>query len=215
MKTLVIAAHSDDEVLGMGGTIPKLENVDILILSGGLTSRLNFIENSYSLQEAAMKAGKLLNVNNLYIEKLPDQRFDNLDFLDLVQLIESYIKKIKPDIIYTHDYLDLNLDHRLTYQAVLTACRPMPNACVNEIYTFEIPSSSEWNFGQVFIPNTFVNITDTIKYKLEALQYYDSEMRKFPHPRSYEGIENLAKQRGSQVGCEYAEAFKLIRRIVT
>jgi len=139
---------------------------------------------------------------------------DSVDLLDIVKIVEKFINIYQPEIIYTHHSGDLNIDHRLTYQAVMTATRPMQDQCVKEIYTFEIPSSTEWSFDYSFKPNIFVDISDMIDLKLQALNCYESEMREFPHPRSPEAIRVNALRWGSVVGCNYTEAFCLVRKVI-
>jgi len=131
-------------------------------------------------------------------------------------MIEGYVNHLKPDIIYTHHYGDLNIDHRRTFEAVLTACRPVGEYSVREIYTFETPSSTEWNFNgknNVFYPNVFVDIEDTIDDKLKAMACYQTELREYPHPRSLEALKIIASRWGTVVGKKYVEAFELIRKV--
>lgn len=223
---LVIAAHPDDEVLGCGGTLAKYvnegHNVSVMILGEGLTSR--DIKRQWAkrrgglrlLKRQAKKANDLLGVKDISMYDLPDNRFDTVALLDIVKLIERQILKTKPEIIFTHTNCDLNIDHVITHQAVLTATRPMPGCIVKELYAFEIPSSTEWafqRFGHVFRPNVFVDITDTLNRKIKAMMIYESELRKFPHPRSDGAMTALAKYRGSTAGIEAAEAFELMRKI--
>jgi LmbE family N-acetylglucosaminyl deacetylase len=137
--------------------------------------------------------------------------------LDMVQPLETVINEFKPSMIYTHHGSDLNVDHRLTHQAVLTACRPQPNGLVTRILAFEVPSSTEWSsasIGAPFMPNWFVNISAVIDKKMAALASYGEELRPFPHARSVEGVQALAMLRGSSCGVEAAEAFMLVREIV-
>ena len=189
-----------------------------MILAEGITSRGNkednFFEELKQLQLTATKANKLLGVSNIEFSNLPDNRMDSVDLLDIVKIIERFINIYQPEIIYTHHFGDLNIDHQLTHQAVMTATRPMINQCVKEIYTFEIPSSTEWSFNYSFKPNVFIDISNTIELKLQALNYYESEMREFPHPRSSEAIKVIAQRWGSVVGCNMAEAFCLIRKVI-
>lgn len=217
-KILIIAAHPDDEILGAGGTINKYykneDSVHCLILGEGETSRGEDNQNEKLLElhrqgrESAMKIG----IDYLYFEKLPDQKFDSIDFLDIVKVIEKYIKQVEPDIVYTHYENDLNLDHRLTYQAVMTACRPCNDLCPKEIYCFEVLSSTEWQLeGEKFKPNVYVDIESEIEEKINALKEYKSELRDYPHSRSVEGVKILAQYRGLECNKKFAEAFKLIR----
>jgi LmbE family N-acetylglucosaminyl deacetylase len=224
-KVLVVAAHADDEVLGCGGTISRHvddgDQVAILFLADGEGSRFDVTEqhekeNSFR-ELSARTASKVLGVNDVFFERFPDNRMDSIDLLDVVKKIEYYIESISPDTVYTHHYGDLNLDHRLTHQAVMTACRPQPNFSVSSILCFEVQSSTEWQTpsqNTYFIPNWFVNITNYVKTKHKALSQYANEMHKFPHARSFETVECLNKWRGSSVGVDAAEAFFLARHIL-
>ena len=223
-KILVIAAHPDDEVLGCGGTLAKHvkdgNQVFALILGEGITSRFTKNEIGFGCKELkALKnhitrAAKILKVKKTYLFDLPDNRFDSRELLDIIKLVEKVKNEVKPDVIYTHNRTDLNIDHRITFDAVLTACRPLQEETVKEIYSFEVPSSTEWNFPHSFQPTVYVDIADTMKTKTAAMKAYKSEVRKWPHPRSEEAIVTLAKKRGCEVGLFFAEAFELIRKII-
>ncbi len=222
---MVVVAHPDDEVLGCGGTIAKYANnneIYVAILGEGVSSRYAQRGEArrnelLELQKQSRKAGKLLGAKENFFFNLPDNRFDTVPFLEIVKKIESIIVKVKPERIYTHHSGDLNIDHRITFQAVLTGTRPTGDCSVREIYAFEVPSSTEWSFqklGDVFTPNVFEDISRTIEVKLEALKMYESEIRKYPHPRSLRALNIIAQRWGIVVGKEYVEPFALIRRIV-
>lgn len=223
-KILIVAAHPDDEVLGCGGTIAKYakeKQIYIAILGEGISSRYNKRkevkrEELLDLQKQSQKAGKLLGAKENFFFGFPDNQFDTIPFLEIVKKIEEVIKKIKPEIIYTHHSGDLNIDHRITFQAVLTATRPTKDCPVKEIYSFEVLSSTEWSFQKIngtFLPNVFEDISLTINKKFKAMQTYKTEIRKFPHPRSKEAILSIAKRWGSVIGLKCTEAFELIRSI--
>lgn len=222
-RILVVAAHPDDEVLGCGGTMALLSaknEVYTLILGTGITSRSipekEKKENLKRIKGDAYRANKVLGVSEVFLEDFPDNKFDSVSLLDIVKTIEEKIREIKPTIIFTHHYGDLNIDHRITFDAVLAAARPIEGCPVRKIYTFEVLSSSEWNVQdakRIFTPNTYYNISETIQQKLESMKQYKSEIKQYPHPRSVEGIRIHAQKRGLEVGLEYAEAFNLIRHI--
>lgn len=216
-KILIIAAHPDDEVLGCFGTVARLieEGYEAytLILGEGKTSRGEGKEEILKLHQEIEKANKKIGIKEIFIESFPDNRFDSVDLLDIVKVVSDIKDKIKPDIVFTHYENDLNIDHRITYQAAITATRPMQNESVKEIYSFEILSSTEWNYPLSFFPDTFFDISDTIDFKIEAMREYDSELCQCPHPRSLKGIELNAKYWGMRVGIRYAESFKTIRAI--
>ena len=221
---LVVVAHPDDEVLGCGGTIARLtqeHDVQVVILGEGITSRYEQrgkAEKSTlaQLQRDAEGVAALLGIKSVTFGDLPDNRFDELPLLEVVKRVEQLVENHQPHIIYTHHPGDLNIDHLITFRAVLTATRPMPGCPVREIYACEIPSSTEWAFQQFhrpFQPNVFVDRTASMEQKIQALQEYQSEVRSFPHPRSPEALMAIARRWGSVIGVEYAEAFELIRSV--
>lgn len=214
IRVLVIAAHPDDEILGSGGTIRKLINegsevVTVLIAKGRK-------EEEHHMQKFTSLANSQLGVKEVIRLQHPNLLLDTLPLHEITKEIEALLNEYMPDIIFTHHYGDLNQDHQVAFQAVITAARPLPRKKPIEILCYETVSSSEWTpstFDQTFKPTYFVDITDTIDDKLQALKHYHMEMRSFPHPRSYEGIQYLARVRGMTVGVDYAEAFEIIRRV--
>ena len=223
---LIIVAHPDDEVLGCGGSMAKWSqggnDVHVLIMVEGITSRDKSRDrvtrqNELShLAQSAKKAGKILGVQSVELLDYPDNRMDSVDLLDVVKTIEKYVEKLKPEVVMTHHAGDLNIDHQITHQAVITACRPQPGQTVKRILSFEVPSATQWQsptIGNPFVPNWFEDISESLDLKMEALRAYQSEMREWPHPRSLRAVEHLARWRGALVGCEVAEAFMLNRFI--
>lgn len=219
---LVVAAHPDDELLGVGGTIRRLVNegaiANAVILAEGITSRANRREEAdmnqlVNLRMDAKKASEIVGYSSIELYEFPDNRMDSIDLLDVIKVVSRCVEKYKPDIIFTHHHGDLNIDHRKTCEAVLTACRPSENSIVKWIYAFETPSSTEWNYeyAEPFTPNFFVNITDTITSKIDGMACYESESAQMPHPRSEEALRALAGYRGASSGFAYAEAFSLLR----
>ena len=227
MTTLVVVAHPDDEVLGCGASIYKWatggDDVHVLILAQGITSRDSNLESNVDsaaldkLAKAARVASKILAVSSISLHDFPDNCMDTVQFLDIVKTIETFVNELAPNVVVTHHAGDLNIDHRITHNAVLTACRPLPNCFVKRILCFETPSSTEWQspgFNQPFTPNWFENVSQSIDFKLKALEAYESEMRDWPHSRSIESDQNLSRWRGASVGVDAAEAFMLIRQTV-
>lgn len=225
MNVLVVAAHPDDEVLGVGGVMARHieagDRVAVLILGEGISSRYPKRELAKphefeTLKKASKKALAALGVKEVTFGDFPDNRFDSIDLLDLVKCIENVKKKYKPAVIYTHHDGDLNIDHALTARAVITATRPVKTETVKKIYAFEILSSSEWNFQRsaaAFKPNCYFDITKHLGRKIKAFSAYESEKGGDLHPRSERGIRLLAEYRGIQVGMKACEAFELVREI--
>lgn len=225
MNILVVAAHPDDELLGCGGTAARLSreghSVYMSILGEGITSRHKAraeAEGSAleSLRAASQRVADLIGAKDLSMHGLPDNRFDSVALLEVIKIVEELVARWRPEAVYTHHAGDLNVDHRVLSQAVLTATRPMEGHPVRDVYMFEIASSTEWAFQQLapgFRPNVFVDISATLATKLEGMRQYESEIRTFPHPRSSEALTAIARRWGSVAGCKAAEAFELVRSI--
>jgi LmbE family N-acetylglucosaminyl deacetylase len=220
-RVAVIAAHPDDEVLGCGGTIRRHtlagDEVWTVILADGEGSRDAAGKEAVAAREVAMRAAaEILGIRHHATHRLPDNRLDAMPLLDLIKIVEAHIREIAPAVVYTHHAGDLNVDHRCVNQAVLTACRPQPGIAVRRIAFFEIPSSTEWQMpssAAAFTPNHFVDIGATLDAKMAALKAYCGEMRRWPHARSYEAVEHLARWRGATIGCTAAEAFVIGRDV--
>jgi len=226
MNVLVVAAHPDDEILGCGGTLARHvaegDRVQAVILAEGATARggsrdeLADAADIEVLRLSACAAAKAIGAEPPRFEGLPDNRLDGLDRLDIIKRVETAFADLQPAVIYTHFGGDLNIDHRITSEAVLAACRPLPNATVHAVYAFETVSSTEWAPASAVIgfqPTHFVDIAAYLQNKREALGCYDTEMRAFPHSRSIEALDALARWRGASVGREAAEAFMLLREV--
>src|SRR5579872_2630632 len=227
MTILIVAAHPDDEVLGCGGTIARYaaegHDVDIAILGEGITSRQGHRDASAAsadlrkLQADARAAAAALGARTVLFGGLPDNRFDSVPLLDVVKQVEAWVSAVRPSAIYTHHPGDLNIDHGVTFRAVLTATRPGASAVtVPDVYAFEVPSSTEWSFQRIeppFHPSVFVEITAGLERKIAAMEAYESERRAAPHPRSPDVLRAVAARWGSVAGVANAEAFELIRSL--
>jgi len=223
---LVVAAHPDDEVLGCGGWMARMADegwhVHVLILAEGATSRMpsrdrgGVGEALSELAKSAKLAGQILGARSVHLEDFADNRMDGVELLDVVKRIEQEVERVRPQRVLTHHLGDVNVDHAVIHQAVAAACRPLPGSSVRELLYFEVPSSTEWRpagSSRMFEPSQFVDINTSLDRKLQALRAYASEMRAFPHPRSLEAAEHLARWRGATIGCPAAEAFVVGRRI--
>ena len=219
MNISIIACHPDDEVLGCGGTIAKFSArgacISLLHLTKGISSRNSSddLNLQQQLLDATAHSSRILGIQSFHNLDLPDNQLDTVPFLNIVKRIELFLAEHNPDLIFTHFHGDLNIDHQLCNQAVLTACRPTPQSLVKAIFGFEVLSSTEWNPTHTFVPHVYHDISDFTHLKDNALHAYSSEMRDWPHSRSYASSNHLVRLRGSQVGLAAAEAFHCYRLI--
>jgi len=222
MRILVIAAHPDDEVYGMGGTIAKLSgkghDVFTLIVTEGCSTQ--YKDQTHLIEEKkdqARKANTILGVKEVIFGDLPDMRLDTLEHIKINAIIEKAIEDIKPSVVYTHFYGDVNKDHGCVFESTMVAVRPVSSQCVREVYCYQVPSSTEWaaNIAQnTFIPNTFEEVSAYYDKKQQSILVYTSEIREYPHPRSPEVVKVYDEALAKRNGLELAEGFMLIRKIV-
>ena len=227
-KIMIVVAHPDDELLGLGATMNKLiseSNVitHLVILGEGITSRSDNRDKPLWEKELEIHrkniyaAQKCIGYHSVSIHQIADNRFDSVNLLDIIKIVEKEKEKFQPDVIFTHHGGDLNIDHQRTFEAVITCTRPMENEKVKTIITFETPSGTEWRAStdpKHFIPNLFFEVTeDNLNAKIKGMESYEFEKRKYPHPRSPEALEIQCKRNGVIVGKEFAEAFMLIRSV--
>lgn len=217
MKVLVITPHPDDEVLGCGGTISKHSNQGDEVYNCIITKAYTpdwseeFIENR---EKEIEKANKILGIKNTYFLDYPTVKLDTIPQKELNEAIYKVVDEVKPDVTYIPHKGDLNKDHRLIFESSLVATRPV-NHKVKKILSCETLSETEWGQSiEPFIPNVYVDVSETFEKKIEAMKAYESELKQYPHPRSLEIIEALAKKRGSEIGVNFAEAFVLIREVI-
>ena len=212
MDILVIAAHPDDEVLGMGGTIKKLtkqkNKVHLCVISDGAAAVKDKEVLIEKRRKACLKSGKLLGISTFDFLMLPDMKLDDIPQLQINLQIEKLIKKYNPSTVYTTPYSDFHKDHQKIHECTLVATRPVASS-VRQLFSYEIPGTVKTAFN----PNYYENISKEISYKIKAFKFYSTEIQKFPHPRSIESVENLATHRGIESGIKKAEAFRLIRYI--
>jgi LmbE family N-acetylglucosaminyl deacetylase len=227
-KVMVVVAHPDDELLGLGATMHKLiknNNIEthVVILGEGITSRADARDTvKWQLELETHKqnikqAQEAIGYHNVSVYDFPDNRFDTVALLDIIKTIEKEKKSFNPDVIFTHHGGDVNIDHQRTFEAVITACRPMNEEKVKTIITFETPSGTEWRSNsdpRHFLPNLFYSVTEeNINAKIKGMESYEFEKRPYPHPRSPEALKIQAQRWGIINGVEYAEAFQIIRMI--
>ena len=227
-RVMIVVAHPDDEILGLGATMNKMieefsVRTRVIILGEGITSRSE--ERDIRRWEKQLEihrnnihlAQKVIGYHEVSIYDFPDNRFDTVALLDIIKVIEKEKKDFQPDVIFTHHGGDLNIDHQRTFEAVVTACRPMADEIVKTIITFETPSGTEWRASsdpRNFIPNIFIKVgEENLNAKITAMESYEFEKRLYPHPRSPQSLEIQAQRWGVSVGFRFAEAFVLIRSV--
>lgn len=215
---LVVAAHPDDETLGCGATIRRLadndHNIMLITLTDGVGARNN--ENDENRNNRLEDVCRHLGINEWVSGNFPDNKMDSVPLLDIVQFIEKQLKQanFKPRMVFTHHPHCLNVDHSLAYRATLTALRPLEGNMI-QIYSFMIPSSTDYNPLAEFRGNTYFKVTSNqAQMKVDILsRIYGDEMRRYPHTRSCRNVLNLMRVWGSEIGNEYAEKFQLIRDV--
>jgi LmbE family N-acetylglucosaminyl deacetylase len=227
-RILLVVAHPDDELLGCGASLNKLIDeynchVKVVILGEGITSRSDkrdiqkWQKQLETHKENIRKAQKAIGYQELSTYEFPDNRFDSVDLLDIVKSIETEKTAFNPSVLMTHHGGDLNIDHQRTFEAVVTACRPMSHEMVKSIITFETPSGTEWQAGsdpRHFIPNLFFRVSKkNLEAKIAGIEFYEFERRPYPHPRSAEALRIQAQRWGVAIGVDFAEAFMIIRTV--
>lgn len=212
-KVLVLAAHPDDETLGAGATIAKLSSegkeVKLITFTDGISARGQNLKNR---NKSLDKVSEILGISDYSVGNFPDNEMDSVSMLKVCKFIESSVD-FTPDMIFTHQKNCLNVDHQTVYRAALTVFRPQYGHQV-KFMSFPVLSSTDYNPGNNFAPNIFYDVENWVSLKMKALKVYDSEMRPYPHSRSYENVINTMKANGSSVGINYAECFELVRMIV-
>jgi len=219
VRVLVIAAHPDDDVLGMGGTIAlhakRGDEIRILCVTDGSSTQYPDDAEIRARKEGeAVAAAAALGVGDYVHLDLPDMRLDTLPHVDVNRVVEEHVTGTRAELVYTVQP-DVNRDHRVIFDSVAVATRPVPGQSVRRVLTYAPTSSTEWTPAPTnwFVPNWFVDVSETMAQKLEAFACFETESRPFPHPRNAEGLEAHARFFGATVGCRYAEPFVLVRSV--
>jgi len=219
-KILIMVAHPDDEIIGCGGTIAKINKYNEIMCvfySDGESSRGKIDKKKIlNRKKNASEASSFLNINKPIFLNYKDNQLDRYPLLSIIKKTEKIINSFKPDIIFTHYYDDLNIDHQIVSNAVITASRPVLKKNLEKIYMMEIMSSTNLNLNpkKSFFPNIYINITNNIEHKKKCLKIYKNEMMQYPNIRTIKSILNLNAHRGAEISKKYAESFILIREII-
>jgi len=219
-RNLIIAPHPDDEVLGCGGVIRKLTNkgmtVIVLIMTRGKKEKYSD-EKILTVRNEALKAHKILGVTETRFLDFPAPELDMVPLAEISDAIYRIIKDYEVDTVFIPHRGDIHHDHKVVFNAAMVASRPVGRSNIRRIYSYETLSETEWSIpsgDEYFIPNTFVDITEVMPFKLEAMKCYKSQLREFPNPRSLEAIKALSRYRGSTVGFKHAESLITLRNIL-
>ena len=211
MKILLLAAHPDDEVIGMGATIKKLSKKNefcLLVLTEGVTSQYTEKKMLQARRNACLKSSKMLGIKNVLFLDFPDNQLDSVPQLKINKKVEEIIRKFRPSVVYSPPPNDLNKDHQKVFESSLVTTRPFSSS-VKSLLCYELPGMVR----KPFHPSVYENVEKEFSYKIKGFKMYKSEIMKFPHPRSINAIENLAIYRGTQSGLRKAEAFELVHSI--
>lgn len=218
MKVLVVAPHPDDEVLGCGGTIARHfsdgDNVQVCIVTKAYRPDWSeaFLRRR---QREIADVKRVLEIEEIHTLDFPTVKLDTIPQKTLNDVLGGIFNKVRPDIVYIPHEGDLNRDHRLVFESCLVAARPVKHK-IKRTLSYETLSETEWGIpSKPFLPNFYVDISNTIEKKIEAIKAYkETELKNPPHPRSVDTIISSAKKRGSEINVMFAEAFMLIREIV-
>lgn len=216
MRILVFAPHNDDEVLGVGGTMAKFAKMGYEVSVCEITSG-HMLEKVKAIQKEALEAHKILGVKETIFLDLPVVGLKETPTVDINVKILEVVERVKPNVVFIPHKGDIHIDHAEVARSAMVALRPVNNPQLKTIYAYETLSETEWNIptvDNVFIPNVWSDITDTIALKLKAMSCYKTQINVFPNPRSLEGIEALSKFRGSTICVRNAESFMLIRNVI-
>jgi LmbE family N-acetylglucosaminyl deacetylase len=214
MKVLVIAAHPDDETIGAGGAIARLaasgDQVTLWIATDTYEPRWEAAEKEKRRAQAE-SAAQILGITDLRFGGLKTMHLSAMPAIDLANAVSGVVNKVKPEVLLAPPPVDVNSDHSALFDAALVAARGLPGNPIRRFYAYEIGTTTRFAApARAFAANTYVDITDTFQTKLSALAAYESETREFPHPRSPEGLDIIARERGLAAGFARAEAFMLV-----
>ncbi len=219
MKILAISAHPDDEVIGAGGTLAKHiaagDEVYWMVVTQGYTPDWpqSVLDRA---QEQIGEVQELLGIKQVFRLGFPTMHLNTIPSIVLAGAMQKVVNEVRPDVVYTTPRNDVNEDHRMVFNATLVACRPLPGSSIKRLLSYEIITTTRFGSPagcQMFEPNVFVDISEHLETKVQAMAIYETELREFPHPRSLQGLRILSQERGMSVGLEAAECFELIREM--
>ena len=219
-RILIIASHPDDETIGAGGTllrhVAKGDKVYWCVITQGYSPPWpqKTLEKA---RQQVYEVQKAYGIHEVFLCDFPTMKLNTIPHIEISSEIQKIVNQVSPDIVYTTPRCDINLDHRIVYECTLVACRPLPSSSVRQLLSYEICPTSRYgllsNIGW-FSPNIFIDISNYLDRKIKIMSIYQTELCKYPHPRSPEGIRLFAQERGLSVGLKATECFELIRQLV-
>lgn len=225
MRVLVVAPHADDETLGLGGTIAKHarrgDHVVVAVMTGHGEERPHPLwprSNWDRVRSELRRACAILGVDEIVFEEIPAIEVASQPLWKLNKITGSMVERVRPECLYVPFPFDLHKDHREIFHSFSVHWRPyLPlGHHIREVYAYEVPSETHLNIPYVeqgFLPNRWVDISEEIDTKMEALACFESQLQRHPAARSLEAVRALAVWRGSQIGVEAAEAFVIVRQL--
>lgn len=220
MRILAIAAHPDDEVIGAGGTLARHvaegDEVYWCVVTEAHSPRWPE-EVRVQARRQVDQVQQVLGIREVFFCGFTTVALNTVPYIDLCSALQRVVDEVQPEVVYTTPGSDINLDHRLVYEATLVATRPLPGSCVRRVLSYEVSTTARYGLpagSSGFEPNVFVDISRYLDKKLEVMRCYEAELRTYPHPRSLRGIRLLAEERGLSIGLGAAECFRLVRELV-
>lgn len=217
-SVLVVAAHPDDEVIGAGGTMARHaaagDSVYVAVLTEGASAQ--YPEEGERMaalkKEQTLRAAALLGVSEVFTGDFPELRLDALPIFEVTRFLEGVVKRVLPNVVYTHHFAELNRDHRAAYEATAVAVRPYALPCFERLLCYQVDTLEHWGHGPAQY-NVYADISASLDAKLKAMAVYESEVREYPHPRSLEAMRQTALRNGAAAGLKAAEIFQLVLEV--
>ena len=219
-KVLVIAAYANEEVLGCGGVIARLvhegNDVHVLVVAQG-SPESSAVEVVDQINREMLAAHTVLGVRSRSVLDFTGSELGTVSDGQLANAIKQTIYKCQSEIVYSPYPDNLNANHLKVHMATLGAIHPNDECPVHRLLCYEIPRETDGGIHareNKFIPMQFVNISNYVEQKLEAMTCYESQLKEHPHVRSLASMESLARLRGVMVHLDATEAFMVIRDII-
>jgi LmbE family N-acetylglucosaminyl deacetylase len=221
MRTLVIAPHPDDEILGCGGLL--LRRIAEGVRVGWVIMTSIHADDGWDAEQVSDRQLEIVNVaegiglrpDDVFNLGIPSTKLDQYPRAELVRKLSGVFDAFKPNEVLTPHSGDVHSDHEVTAQVVSACTKWFRHPSVKRVLAYETLSETGLNViaGNIFTPNFFVDISPWLERKLALLRIYESEVGDFPFPRSEQAVRALAEVRGASSGFDAAEAYELLREI--